>query len=265
MELKETKIGRFMAVPDLISLLNLSFGFLSILMAIKGQITISAIFIIIALIFDSADGWVARKLSRIDEHGFGKNIDSLSDIVSFGVAPGILLYCVGNSYIGNLVINQLGTEYPLQFTQFTQFVQFTTFSGFDYLLAIVSLLIVVCGVLRLTRFNVIADKLDFKGFVGLPIPTVGILLSSFILSGVFNIYLAMILMVIVGFFMISNFRYSKFNNPKILILFAILAILILIPYPFVLWGIDIPAILVFILTLIYIFSGLFNELFSTKN
>lgn len=256
MKLKETKIGCFMAVPDLISLLNLSFGFLSILMAINGQITISAIFIIIALIFDSVDGWVARKLSRIDEYGFGKNIDSLSDIVSFGVAPGVLLYCVGNSYIGNSVINQFGTGQPLQFTQFP---------GFDYLSAIVALFIVICGVLRLTRFNVITDKLDFKGFVGVPIPTVGILLSSFILSGVFDLYLAMILMVIGGFLMISNIKYSKLNDPKLLFVFAILIILILIPYPIVFWGINIPATIVFVLTLIYVLLGLFKELFSSNN
>ena len=222
MELKETKIGRFMAVPDLISLLNLSFGFLSILMAINGQIIYSSIFIIIALVFDSVDGWIARRLSRIDEHGFGKNIDSLSDIVSFGVAPGILLYCAGNSYIENSLINHFGTVHPLQFIQFP---------GFDYLVAIVALFIVICGVLRLTRFNVIADKIDFKGFIGLPIPTVGVLLSSFILSGVFDLYLAMALMLIVGFLMISNIKYSKLNNPKLLIVFAILLIFILIPYP----------------------------------
>jgi len=268
MKLKETRIGCFMAVPDLISLLNMSFGFLSILMAINGQITISAIFIIIALIFDSVDGWVARKLSRIDEHGFGKNIDSLSDIVSFGVAPGVLLYCVGDSYIRNSVINQLGAGQPLQFTQFTHFAQFTQFLGFDYLLAIVaivSLFVVICGVLRLTRFNVIADKLDFGGFVGVPIPTVGILLSSFILSGVFDLYVAMILMVIVGFLMISNIKYSKLNDPKLLIVFAILVVLILIPYPIVFWGINIPATAAFVLTLVYIFSGLFKGLFSSTD
>jgi len=256
MELKETKLKCFIGVPDLISLLNLSFGFLSILMAINGQITISAMFIIVALIFDSVDGWVARKLSRIDEHGFGKNIDSLSDIVSFGVAPGVLLYCVGNSYIENSVINHFGAEQPLQFTQFL---------GLDYLLAIIALFIVICGVLRLTRFNVISDKLDFKGFVGLPIPTVGILLSSFILSGVFDLYLAMILMAIVGFLMISNIKYSKFNDPKLLIIFVIIVILILIPYSIVFWGINIPAFIAYVLTLIYIFSGLFKGLFSSNS
>ncbi|WP_225369476.1 CDP-diacylglycerol--serine O-phosphatidyltransferase [Methanobrevibacter arboriphilus] len=166
MELKKTNIGCFMAVPDLISLLNLSFGFLAILMAINNQIVISATFIIIALIFDSLDGWVARKLSRVDNHGFGKNIDSLSDIVSFGVAPGILLYCSGKIYM-----EILGLSSQIHYL--------------DYLLAIISLFVVICGVLRLTRFNVIAEKIDFNGFIGIPIPTAGIILASFILTGFF--------------------------------------------------------------------------------
>lgn len=258
MELKETRIGCFIAVSDMISLLNLSFGFLSILMVINGQIAISAIFIIIALIFDSVDGWVARKLSRVDEYGFGKNIDSLSDVVSFGVAPGILLYYTGTSYFGNSIIN----HFDLGFSYFNQIINFV---GLNYLLAIISLFIVICGVLRLTRYNVLPDDLDFKGFIGVPIPTTGILLSSFILSGFFNIYIAMILMIIIGFLMISNIKYSKFDNPKYLAVFAIFLILTLIPYPMLMWGINIPATVVFALTVVYILTGIFKELISSNN
>lgn len=243
MELKKTNIGCFMAVPDLISLLNLSFGFLAILMAINNQIFISATFIIIALIFDSLDGWVARKLSRVDNHGFGKNIDSLSDIVSFGVAPGILLYCSGKIYI-----EILGLSSQIHYL--------------DYLLAIVSLFVVICGVLRLTRFNVIAEKIDFNGFIGVPIPTAGIILASFILTGFFNIYLAMFLMIIVGFLMISNIRYSKLNNPKILLICAILVILTIAPYKLVYMGINIPATIIFIMTILYIFMGIIKHIFK---
>lgn len=258
MELKETRMGSFIAVPDLISLLNLSFGFLSILMVINDQIAISALFIIVALIFDSVDGWVARKLSRVDEYGFGKNIDSLSDVVSFGVAPGILLYYAGTSYFGNSIVNQ----FDFGFSQLTQFINF---ASLNYLLAIVALFIVICGVLRLTRYNVIADNLNFKGFIGVPIPTIGVLLSSFILSGFFNIYLAMILMIIIGFLMISNIKYSKLDNPKYLIVFAISLLLILIPYPMVIGGINIPATVVFFLTLVYVLIGLFKGLLSFNN
>jgi len=240
MELKKTNIECFMAVPDLISLLNLSFGFLAILMAINNQITISAVFIIIALVFDSLDGWVARKLSRVDVHGFGKNIDSLSDIVSFGVAPALLLYCSGKNYI-----ELLGLSSQIYYL--------------DYLLAIISLFVVVCGVLRLTRFNVISDKIDFNGFIGIPIPTAGVILASFVLTGFFNIYLAMFLMVIVGFLMISNIKYPKINNSKVLFICAILVILIIIPYNLIYMGINIPATIIFIMTILYILFGIINQ------
>ncbi|KZX15498.1 CDP-alcohol phosphatidyltransferase [Methanobrevibacter cuticularis] len=234
MKLKETKIECFLALPDIISLLNLSFGFLAILMALNNQITISSIFIIIAVIFDSVDGWIARKLSRIDKYGFGKNIDSLSDIVSFGVAPAVLLYIIGASFS-----NEIG-----------------------YLSAVIALFVVICGVLRLTRFNVISDKIDFKGFVGVPIPTTGILLSTFILSRLFNIYLGMFLMVVVGFLMISNIKYKKFYNPQILPIIAILVLLAIIPNSMIFWGINIPATIIFIITLVYVFITPMLNLFK---
>ena len=97
---------------------------------------------IVAIMFDSIDGWVARKTNRQDNLGFGKNIDSLSDIVSFGVAPAIFIYSCIN----------------------------TTPGIYQTIVIIVSLLIVICGVLRLTRYNVIADKLNTKDFIGFPIP-----------------------------------------------------------------------------------------------
>lgn len=245
MELKETKIGYLMALPDLISLLNLSFGFLAILMAINNQITISAIFIILALIFDSIDGWVARKLSRVDIHGFGKNIDSLADIVSFGVSPGVLLYCSGKFYLENI-----GTR------------QFTHIPYLEILMAIVGLFVVICGVLRLTRFNFIVDKVDFHGFIGLPIPAAGILLSTFVLSGLFNIYMAMTLMIIVSLLMISNIKYPKLSNPKILLICAISILLIIIPYPIIYMEINIFAVIVFVIVLLYILIGLIKGLSS---
>ena len=84
MRLKSTGMGYFLAIPDAISLLNLVFGFLAILMVIDNHLTLASLCILVALVFDSVDGWVSRKLNRDDKFGFGKNIDSLADIVSFG-------------------------------------------------------------------------------------------------------------------------------------------------------------------------------------
>ncbi|MDR2545840.1 MAG: archaetidylserine synthase [Methanobrevibacter sp.] len=229
MRIKKTNIGNFLSTPDIISLLNLSFGFISIMLAINGYIRFSTIAIICAIIFDSVDGWVARKLGRNDEHGFGRNIDSLSDVVSFGVAPGILLYSVC----------RINTP------------------EFIYISVIVSLFIIITGVLRLTRYNVIADYLDFKGFIGLPIPATAMLISTFLLTGILHInsniaiLVLLSLMIVSSALMISNIRYPKFNNIKIIIIALILILLVIIPIPIFLQGVDVPAAILFILTLIF--------------
>ena len=88
----------FISYADLVSLGNASFGFLSIVMVMSGNLILAAKFMLIAVIFDSLDGWVARHTKGVDEFGFGKNIDSLADVISFGVAPGMLLYSACVTY-----------------------------------------------------------------------------------------------------------------------------------------------------------------------
>ena len=100
MKIEKINMKDFIALSDIISLLNMASGFLSIICSINHEFRIAAILMIIAIMFDSSDGWVARKINRQDELGFGKNIDSLSDIVSFGVAPAIFLYCCINTTPG---------------------------------------------------------------------------------------------------------------------------------------------------------------------
>ncbi|MDR2967687.1 MAG: archaetidylserine synthase [Methanobacteriaceae archaeon] len=224
MEFEKKGIRFFLALPDVISLLNLSFGFLAILVAFNGNVNLSSVLIIISIVFDSIDGWVARKIGRNDEYDFGKNIDSLSDVVSFGIAPGVLLYSIGNSH-------------PPEISLFVP---------------IVSLFMVICGVLRLTRFNVICNKVDYDGFIGLPIPTIAILLSTFVLSGFFNIYICLVLMIVTGLLMISNVKYPKFDNIKIISFGALLILLIIIFYLLNLAGLNIFATILFALTVIYV-------------
>ncbi|MDR1819283.1 MAG: CDP-diacylglycerol--serine O-phosphatidyltransferase [Methanobrevibacter sp.] len=228
MKIKKTNIKNFLSIPDFITLLNLSFGFISILLSIDGYLRFSAISIIFASICDSADGWVARKIGRNDEYGFGKSIDALSDIVSFGVAPGIILYSICRM------------DNP----------------KFICISAIISLFMVITGVLRLTRSNVIADHLDFKGFIGLPITATGLLISTFILTGIFhvNAHIAILtiisLMFISSILMISNIKYPKFNM-RIVIIALILTLLIIIPIPISYNEINIPATILFTVSLMF--------------
>jgi archaetidylserine synthase len=226
-----TEMKSFIAISDIISLLNMSSGFLAVICAINNNLNLAAILMLIAIIFDSIDGWVARKTNRHDELGFGKNIDSLSDIVSFGVAPAIFIYSCIN----------------------------TTPSIIHAIVILVSLLIVVCGVLRLTRYNVIADKVDVKGFIGFPIPGISFLLATFYLSGLFNPYVALILSIIVSLLMISNVRYPKFDNMPIIAISAVLILLLILPIDLVAFGINIPALILLLFCLYYLLINLIKR------
>lgn len=221
-----TEIQEFIEISDLISLMNMTCGFLSALLSINHNFYLAAIFMIFSLLFDSADGLVARKTNRIDEYGFGKNIDSLSDIVSFGIAPAIFLYAFSLANASYLIVPTI----------------------------IVSLFIVICGVLRLTRYNVISDKVE--GFIGFPIPGIAIVMASFYISGLFNIYVALILAVIISIAMICNKSYDKFNNLYLLVLNGICLLCIILQVPLYIGSANVFALIVLLTSLGYLFINL---------
>ena len=231
MKIENTKIQSFIAISDVISLLNMSSGFLSILSSINHEFKIAAILMILAIMFDSVDGWVARKTNRQDTLGFGKNIDSLSDIVSFGVAPAIFIYSSIN----------------------------TTSSIFQTIVILVSLMIVICGVLRLTRYNVIAGNIDTQDFIGFPIPAISFVLATFYLSGLYNPYIALILSIVISALMISNIQYPKFDNIPIIGLSVVLIILLILPINTFIYGINIPAIILLLFCLYYLIINLIRN------
>ena len=226
-----TEIKSFIAISDIISILNMCSGFLAIISSINNNLELAAILMIIAIIFDSIDGWVARKTGRKDTLGFGKNIDSLSDIVSFGVAPAVFIYtCI------NTTPNILQVITPL-----------------------VSLLIVICGVLRLTRYNVIAGKIDTHDFIGFPIPGISCILATYYLSGLFNPYIALALGIIVSLLMISNIRYPKFDNKPVIAISTVLIVLLILPIKIAAYNINIPATLLLIFCLYYLIINLIKR------
>jgi CDP-diacylglycerol--serine O-phosphatidyltransferase len=128
-------------IPNMLTSLNLFAGLMAIMLTITSHIYLAALLILGAAIFDGADGRIARRLDAASD--FGKELDSLADLVSFGVAPAILLY------------NVAFFEYPWWIYPITS-------------------LFPVAGALRLARFNV----QNISGyFVGLPIPAAGGLLA----------------------------------------------------------------------------------------
>ncbi len=231
MTIESTKIQSFIAISDIISLLNMSSGFISIITAINHNFELSAIFMIFAIMFDSVDGWVARKLNRDDSLGFGQNIDSLSDVVSFGVAPAVFLYTTTSPQSGIMQI----------------------------IVILVSLFIVICGILRLTRYNVIADHIKTSGFVGFPIPGIAMILATFYLSGFYNTFLALILCVLISLMMISNVKYPKFDNMPILGISCILILLIVLQIKIVIFQINLPATILLLFCLYYLLINLVEK------
>jgi len=222
----------YMSYADLVSLGNASFGFLSIIMVLNGFLAVAAQFMLVAVIFDSLDGWVARRTKRVDEFGFGENIDSLSDVISFGVAPGMLLYSACASF------------------------------SIPYINIVIALLILLCGILRLARFNVITGEGSDEKFVGLPIPSMALILGSFYLSGIFRADLALVIMVVVSVLMVSTIAYPKFRGTKIVLAGSVLIISTLLPQHILLAMVNLPAKVLFISSLIYVLTVPFMDLYA---
>lgn len=154
----------------------------AILMALNDNYSLAAIMIIIAMLMDGLDGRMARALNAQSE--FGKELDSLSDLVSFGVAPIIIMYDIA-------------------------------FKELNPVLAIsASLIFPMCGALRLARFNVRAGVPGY--FTGLPIPAAGGVLATLSLfhNDVTTPYM-IISTILLSYLMVSRVRYPNFKKAGI--------------------------------------------------
>ena len=169
-------------IPSLFTVLNLFCGFMSIISAEAENISQACLFIIYAGLFDAFDGVVARFTGTSSK--FGVELDSLADLVSFGVAPSFILY---KSY-------------------------FFMHDGFGIAL---SSLIMIFGALRLARFNAQLVGFDKNYFFGVPVPIPAVTVSSFFLfyyNKNFSAYLSeafiYVLAIALPILMVSKFRYD---------------------------------------------------------
>ncbi len=187
-------------LPDLFTLLNSTLGFASVLAALQGEVKLSVIFIILAAVADGLDGLLARKVGG---SLLGANLDSLADLVSFGVAPAGLVVAVIDS-IWHWPVYALGGIY------------------------------LICGTLRLARFNT-SPKND-RFFEGLPIPAAGMIVSASVLFGRQTLTLA--LMLLLSLLMVSSFSYPKVRDLKVASILAV----VLLASAFVIWEEDLAGI-----------------------
>lgn len=167
------------SIPSLFTVGNLFLGVLSIILAFNDRANGAALLVIIAMLLDGVDGRVARALNAQSE--FGKELDSLSDVISFGVAPAFIMYQAA----------------------------FTDVS--PALAWIVTAIFPICGALRLARFNVIEGIPGY--FIGLPIPAAGGVLATLALfNRDLNVYLLLVSTLVLSYLMVSSIKYPNFKK-----------------------------------------------------
>lgn len=226
----------FTVLPNLLTLGGLFNGFLSIVYTLERDFFHAAIFIFVALFFDMLDGQVARMSNSITK--FGRELDSLSDMISFGISPGLLVF--------TWLLQPAG--------------RFGWLAAFLY---------VACAALRLARFNARKDPDTTKFFFGLPTPAAaGFIASFYLFTTYYNLpesiieKAAPLSVFVLATLMVSTIRYPspkelpvmRNNHFQVLVLSVFL--LIAIAYK--------PRLMLFLLGSIYIVSGPLYQLFFFK-
>ena len=189
-EKRQNKRGIYI-LPSIFTTFALFAGFYSIVASINGDYTLAAISIMVAMLWDALDGRVARLTNT--QSAFGAEYDSLSDLVSFGVAPALLVYEWSLSDLGRI----------------------GWLAAFIYL---------TCAALRLARFNIQVGTADKRYFQGLPSPAAAGVIASMIWLKFWNFeyfdigfvslsyYIGIAITIICGLLMVSNVRYYSFKE-----------------------------------------------------
>ena len=220
-------------LPNTLTLCGMFMGFYSILASIKGLYVDASWAIIIAMVFDGLDGWVARLTHSTTR--FGIELDSLSDLVAFGVAPAVMLFKWDLSSYGRI--------------------------GWS-----AAFLFMACGALRLARYNVQMGSAESKSFTGMPIPGAATIVATMVIFyyeiwqtvPAKNIYI-LLLTFILAVLMVSTLRFhgakeidfSK-RKPFWILVAIVVAFALVIMH---------PPIALFIFAMIYLFGGIIENIF----
>jgi CDP-diacylglycerol---serine O-phosphatidyltransferase len=223
-------------LPNLITSGSLFAGFYVIIASTDGHFMRAAWFILLSAILDGLDGKVARLTGTTSK--FGVELDSLADVVAFGVAPGVLMYTWALKPFGKL--------------------------GW-----LAAFLYVVCGALRLARFNVQVSTVESKRFVGLPIPAAASIVATCVLlfyelggTGTIKKFSVVLLVLLLAFLMVSNIKYLSLKDPDlfkrqpfVLLVGAILLLIVIVAQ---------PEIMLFSIGMAYMASGPIGYLFQRR-
>ncbi len=235
---KKVKRGVYL-LPNILTTFGLFSGFFAIILATKGQYGDAAIAIFVAMLWDGLDGRVARLTNTQSE--FGAQYDSMADMVSFGIAPALLMY----------------------FWLFADLGKIGWLGAFVY---------VAAGALRLARFNTQIGIEDKRYFQGLPSPAAAALIAGMVwtkdIIGItayddqYLVLFAWIVLVGAGVLMVSNIRYYSFKEINLkgrssfkLLLIATLTIIVI-----TIW----PSAILFVFFFAYALSGLIMTMIEVR-
>lgn len=218
-------------LPNALTLCGMFCGFFAIMSAINGNYVNAAWAIVLANIFDGLDGWIARLTNTATR--FGIELDSLSDLVAFGVAPSVLIYKWALMPFGRL--------------------------GWA-----AAFLFVACGALRLARFNVQTGAPGSKAFKGMPIPAAATVLSSIVIfyyefwTGIpgKNI-LYLVTTILISLLMVSTLKYHglkevdfREKKPFWFLIVFVLILFVLLTH---------PSTALFVFAMLYLFWGIIEN------
>jgi CDP-diacylglycerol--serine O-phosphatidyltransferase len=248
------------ALPTLFTAGNIFLGFLSILRSFRGSMAaasggldaaphfaVAAQAIGAAVFLDGLDGRIARMTNTTSD--FGREMDSLADVISFGIAPAVLAYAWGVQ----LVDTTIGPHVREQITRFG------TFAAFLFLL---------CGAVRLARFNIQKNPIpknpgrsDRKYFVGLPIPAGAAMVAAvvFACDGEPLVWWQLsaawlVLLAVLGLLMVSTWRYYSFKGISLSKPYTPLLIILLGAFIYLTWNWPSPVLLAMATS--YVASGI---------
>ena len=219
-------------LPNTLTLCGMFMGFYSILASLKGLYVDASWAIIIAMVFDGLDGWVARLTHSTTR--FGIELDSLSDLVAFGVAPAVMLFKWNLASYGRI--------------------------GWS-----AAFLFMACGALRLARYNVQMGSAESKSFTGMPIPGAATIVATMVIFyyeiwdivPAKNIYI-LLLTFILAVLMVSTLRFhgakeidfSK-RKPFWILVAIVVGFAITVMH---------PPIALFIFAMIYLIGGIIENI-----
>ncbi len=214
---------------DVATLINLLFGLLALLFLAENNtasVGTAAIFILICVVADGADGYLARTRGQ---GRLGFELDSLTDFASFGVVASILAYYAARAGIENRALFSV--------------------------IFVISFLYAASGIIRLARYNITpADNV----FYGLPITAAGFFIALYILAGLPSVGLPIVVLILSGL-MVSDLEYPKMRNTTTLLVILVLLIITLI-----LFGIGVgywvPAVILLVMLIVYILNPLYRRI-----